>query len=252
VRHRELRLERAVGVRETAATVSNAVAPDATASSARKGGSAVGPSIRPGAGRGTLLLADISGYTAFLEAVSGAHGEEMRVSGVVPPAYPLMTSLLDGIVEKIVPPFVLSKFEGDAVFAFAPDGPSALHGPGLLACLQACYAAFLARVADTRELLWCSCDACSTLNGLDLKFVLHHGEYVALSIAGHDELLGPDVTIAHRLLKNHAVEVASTRAYALLTEAAASHWEAPLQEAFLVTEEYEHMAPIRAYVFKLG
>jgi hypothetical protein len=209
-------------------------------------------SVRPGAGRGTLLLADISGYTAFLEAVAGVHGEEMRVSGVVPPAYPVMTSLLDGIVEKIVPPFVLSKFEGDAVFAFAPEGEFALRAVQLLACLNACYAAFLARIAETRELMWCTCTACSTLNGLDLKFVLHHGEYVALSIAGHEELLGPDVTIAHRLMKNHAAALVGSSAYALLTEAAARHFEAPLDDALAVTEEYEHVTPIRAYVFSLG
>jgi len=211
----------------------------------------VASSVRPGAGRGALLLADISGYTAFLEAVGGVHREEMRDSGVVPAAYPLMTSLLDGIVEKLVPPFILSKFEGDAVFAFAPDGELALQGVQLLACLNACYSAFLARVADTRELMWCSCTACSTLNGLDLKFVVHHGEYVALSIAGHEELLGPDVTIAHRLMKNHAAALVGASAYALLTEAAAGHFEAPLEGALPVTEEYEHVAPIQAYVFRL-
>jgi hypothetical protein len=220
--------------------------------SCQEGNSGVVSSVRPGAGRGALLLADISGYTAFLEAVGGVHGEEMRSTGVVPAAYPLMTSLLDGIVERIVPPFVLSKFEGDAVFAFAPDGEFALRGVQLLACLNACYAAFLARVAETRELMWCSCTACSTLNGLDLKFVLHHGEYVALSIAGHDEILGPDVTIAHRLMKNHAAALVEGSGYALLTEAAVRHFEAPLDDALPVTEEYEHVAPIRAYVFRLG
>jgi hypothetical protein len=208
-------------------------------------------SVRPGAGRGALLLADISGYTAFLEAVGEAHGEEMRLSGVVPPAYPVMTSLLDGIVQTIVPPFILSKFEGDAVFAFAPEGEFALRGHELLACLNACYAAFLTRVADTRELMWCSCTACSTLKGLDLKFVLHHGEYVALSIAGHEELLGPDVTIAHRLMKNHAAALVGGSAYALLTETAVAQFEAPIDEALPVTERYEHVAPIRAYAFRL-
>jgi hypothetical protein len=65
-----------------------------------------------GAGRGTLLLADISGYTAFLQAVAGAHAADMAAGRFVPKAYPLLTSLLDGIVGRIVPPFVLSKLEG--------------------------------------------------------------------------------------------------------------------------------------------
>ncbi len=100
--------------------------------------------------------------------------------------------------------------------------------------------------------MWCSCTACSTLNGLDLKFVLHYGEYVALSIAGHEELLSPDVTIAHRLMKNHAAALVGGSAYALVTEAAAGRFEAPLDGALPLIEEYEHVSPIQAYVFKLG
>jgi hypothetical protein len=65
-----------------------------------------------GAGRGTLLLADISGYTAFLQAVAAAHVAEMAAGRFVPKAYPLLTSLLDGIVGRIAPPFLLSKLEG--------------------------------------------------------------------------------------------------------------------------------------------
>jgi hypothetical protein len=81
-----------------------------------------------GYGRGTLLLADISGYTAFLQAVAGAHASDMAAGSFVPKAYPLLTSLLDGIVEQIVPPFILSKLEGDAVFAFAPQGELGVRG----------------------------------------------------------------------------------------------------------------------------
>jgi hypothetical protein len=78
-----------------------------------------------GAGRGTLLLADISGYTAFLQAVAGAHATDMAAGRFVPKAYPLLRSLLDGIVGRIAPPFVLSKLEGDAVL---PSPPKASWG----------------------------------------------------------------------------------------------------------------------------
>lgn len=57
--------------------------------------------------RGALLLADVSGYTGFLQAVAGAHGEEMATMQELPAAYPLMTSLLNGIVTRLVPPFRL-------------------------------------------------------------------------------------------------------------------------------------------------
>ena len=38
-------------------------------------------------------------------------------------------------------------------------------------------------------------------NGLDLKFIVHAGAFVVQSIAGGHELVGPDVGMAHRLLK---------------------------------------------------
>jgi hypothetical protein len=103
-----------------------------------------------GAGRGTLLLADISGYTAFLQAVAGAHAADMAAGRFVPKAYPLLTSLLDGIVGRIVPPFVLSKLEGDAVFAFAADGELEVRGQSVVDCLHGCYDAYRARLDETR------------------------------------------------------------------------------------------------------
>jgi len=198
-----------------------------------------------------LLLADISGYTGFLGAVSEAHGEEMRSSGQIPAAYPLMSSLLDGIVERVVPPFLLSKFEGDAVFAFGPEDEAIPRGPAILGCLQDCYTAFVTRLHQAKDLMWCSCSACSRINELDLKFVLHHGEFVAMSISGHEELLGHEVTVAHRLLKNHAPEVVRTTGYALITATAITSLDVPVEGATPVIEEYEHIGPVRAFVVEL-
>jgi len=62
----------------------------------------------PGKNRATLILADISGYTRFLSAVGTAHQAQLE-QGDTPAAYPLMTTLLDTIVQDLVPPFVLSK-----------------------------------------------------------------------------------------------------------------------------------------------
>ena len=41
---------------------------------------------------------------------------------------------------------------------------------------------------------------------LDLKIVVHHGSVIRHRIAGREELVGSDVIVAHRLLKNHVVE----------------------------------------------
>lgn len=199
--------------------------------------------------RGTLLLADISGYTAFLQSVGVAHGDEMAKSGVVPEAYPLMTALLDGIVARLVPPFSLSKTEGDAVFAFADDEGFQLRGDAILECIDACYAAFRDDLRALEDSLTCGCNACNLGVKLDLKFVMHHGGYVVQPIAGRHELLGPDVNAVHRLLKNHVADTLGDRAYALFTSSAADYLGVPAGGSFSVTERYEHFAPIEAMVF---
>ena len=205
-----------------------------------------------GAGRGTLLLADISGYTAFLQAVAEAHAADMAAGTFVPKAYPLLTSLIDGIVERIAPPFVLSKLEGDAVFAFAAEGELGIRGQSVVDCLTACYEGYRARLNEASELMTCTCDACLSISGLELKFVLHHGKYIVQSVAGHQELLGPDVTISHLLLKNHVADLIGRSAYALVTESAAAHLNLPLERALPITEEYDHYAPVRASVLTLS
>ena len=203
----------------------------------------------PTANRGTLLLADISGYTAFLQGVGAVHGEEMAETGVVPEAYPIMSTLLDGIVDRLVPPFTLSKTEGDAVFAFAPDSDLPLRGQSILACMSACYTTFQGQVQAMEAALTCGCNACSLGIKLDLKFVMHHGGYVIQPIAGRQELLGPDVNAVHRLLKNHARDIVGDHAYALLTSAATSHLDVPVATASPLTEIYDHFAPIETFVF---
>jgi len=201
-----------------------------------------------GSGTGTLLLADISGYTAFLQAVAEAHAEDLRAGRFVPEAYPLLTSLLDGVVDRIAPPFEVSEVEGDAVFAFAAEGSLALRGPSVIAFLAGCYQAYRARLQKAMDVMPCACDACSSIGGLELKFVVHRGTYIVQSIAGRQSLLGPDVTVAHLLLKNHVRDLIGRVAYALLTESAVTHLEVPVDHALAITEEYEHFPAIRGYV----
>ena len=101
------------------------------------------------------------------------------------------------------------------------------------------------------EIWSCQCTACSRVGDLELKFVLHAGSYVVQSIGGGRELVGPEVVMAHRLLKNHAAELVGHRANALITEAAAARLAVPSDGAWELTETYEHYAPIAARVYAL-
>jgi class 3 adenylate cyclase len=201
--------------------------------------------------RGTLLLADISGYTGFLQGVADAHHALIVEADEPPVAYALLSSLLDRIVAELVPPFRLAKFEGDAVFAVATDDELTMRGPDMLACLRSCHAAFHERLAAANSEWTCTCGSCRRIGDLGLKFVMHHGDYVIQRIAGQEELLGPEVNIAHRLLKNHAQELIGPRPYALLTDAAMTSLGVPPAGMVPTTETYEHVPPIQAHILAL-
>jgi hypothetical protein len=205
----------------------------------------------PVAVSGPLLLADISGYTSFLQAVAEAHQHDAFANGAVPDAYAMMSSLLDGIVERLVPPFTLSKLEGDAVFAYATAMDQMPRGAALLECVAGCYAAFRDRLEEAHKIWTCTCGACIRVDGLDLKFILHAGPFVLQSIAGRQELVGPEVVMAHRLLKNSAAGLLGHGAYALITDAAVVAFDVPAAAGRPLTETYEHYPPIGALVFSL-
>ena len=205
----------------------------------------------PSSTSGLLVLADISGYTAFLQAVAEAHADDAFADGAVPDAYAVISHLLDGIVERLVPPFTLSKLEGDAVFAYTDGAGEEPVGRVLFDCMVACYSDFRERV-DTARAVWpCWCDACSRISALDLKFVLHAGGFVIQDIAGGRELVGPQVVAAHRLLKPSTPELAGAGGFALVTRAAAELSGLPVEDALHVVETVEHYPPIDAYVLRV-
>lgn len=211
---------------------------------------ALGPTP-PRAANGALLLADIGGYTSFLRSVATAHEADAFANGAVPDAYAMISSLLDGIVGRLVPPFSLSKLEGDAVFAYATDPTQLPQGAGLLECVQACYDEFRARLEAAHDVWTCRCDACLRIDALDLKFILHAGPFVIQQIAGRGELAGAEVVMAHRLLKNDAAQLVGHGAYALLTAAAVRRFAVPADDAMPLVAQYEHYPPIDAFVYPL-
>jgi hypothetical protein len=59
---------------------------------------------------------------------------------------------------------------------------------------------------------------------LALKLVAHHGQFIVQEVVGNRELLGPDVVVAHRLLKKHVTEQTGLGGYALFTQACAARF----------------------------
>jgi hypothetical protein len=172
------------------------------------------------AGERYLLLADISGYTGFMTGVEQAHGVDF--SGGIPAAYSVLGALLGAVSDGVEPDFAVVKLEGDAVFASAPAAGLDGHGERVLAKLEAMYRAFTdgrTRAIPSADHI---CTACPAVAHLDLKIVLHRGPAVRQAVGTGSDLLGPAVTVAHRLLKNTIRERIGFRPYLFLTDAAAS------------------------------
>ena len=163
----------------------------------------------------------------------------------------MMSSLLDGIVERLVPPFTLSKLEGDAVFVYATETDLPPRGADFRACIDGCYAGFRAGLEAAHGIWTCTCDACLRIESLELKFIVHTGPFVIQEIAGRSELIGPEVVMAHRLLKTEASNHVDRPAYLLVTAAAASRLEIPIDHAVPLVASYEHYAPIDTFIFPL-
>ncbi len=153
---------------------------------------------------GCLVLADISGYTAYLEGAELEHASDV------------LTDLLETLVGRMRPVLEVLEVEGDAVFAWADS--DAIGASMLLDAVESTYFAFRARLRDVTRLTTCRCEACKLIPNLDLKFIVHAGTFVLTEVAGNRRLTGSDVVVAHRLLKNDVREDTGLHAYAFLTE----------------------------------
>jgi uncharacterized protein YndB with AHSA1/START domain len=139
---------------------------------------------------------------------------------------------------------IISKIEGDAIFAHAPEAKMP-RGEAILELIESTYVAFRARREAAHRRTTCTCNACRNISHLDLKFVAHHGDYFVQNIAGTRELVGSDVNLIHRLLKNHVSESTGWRAYALFTERSLQHLNARPEGLFECVESYEHLGEVR-------
>jgi uncharacterized protein DUF2652 len=150
--------------------------------------------------RGCLAIADISGYTNLLLSTELEHAEDA------------VNDLLRRVVDALGPVLTLSKLEGDAAFTYVLEG--AFSTSTLLDAIDNAYDAFRRRLRDIQHGTTCPCQACLQLPDLDLKFVVHDGAFVRRD----DELVGRDVILVHRLLKNSAAEAIGSRGYLMLTQ----------------------------------
>jgi hypothetical protein len=142
------------------------------------------------------------------------------------------------------------KLEGDAVFYYAPADmlPEAER---LLEHIEVCYFDFVNHIQTIQRLTNCPCRACSAMHTLDLKFFAHYGEYMVQKLPGTaEDIVGRDVILLHRLLKNSVTEKMGLRGYALLTNACLQRM-GNVSSIAPHTETYEHIGEVECGVYNL-
>ncbi|MBI4535322.1 MAG: DUF2652 domain-containing protein [Ignavibacteriae bacterium] len=141
-----------------------------------------------------LLLADISGYTHFMREspVASSHARQIIVR------------LLKSLIDASAPPLTVAELEGDAVFFYATtsDDEIARIAIEVKDQMLRLFASFRTEARKLAEMKACECDACSNVEGLRLKQILHVGDVATERVNQFNKLFGVDVILVHKLLKN--------------------------------------------------
>lgn len=190
--------------------------------------------------KGFFVLTDISGYTEFLTKSELDHAQDA------------LQSLFDVQIAHINHPFVISGFRGDAIFMYVPE-TNICTPQTLLESLENLYIVFADTLRQMTYNTTCTCRACENMSKLDLKMVIHHGEYAIQKLGDREELLGPDVIVPHRMLKNNVVEATGVQCYALFSEAASEALNLSELAYPLVpySEAYEHLGEVKMQIVDL-
>lgn len=185
--------------------------------------------------QGTLVLADISGYTSYMAGTEHEHSIE------------ILKELMETIARSFEGRLRIDQLEGDALCATTER-----TDPEVVTWLHDTFGRFHERLRDIRELSTCPCRACSSAGDLGLKFIVHRGEFSRQQIGQQVQLYGTDVNLVHRLAKNSV----PLREYLFATAVTLAGWPGSAREGFIdapqrydvgeVDAGYSDLAPVRA------
>jgi len=148
-----------------------------------------------------IYIPDISGFTKFVTETEISHSQH------------IISELIEIIIESNELEFNISEVEGDAVLFYQKgNAPSIVD---VFNQTKKMFTKFHEHLAIIKRDNVCQCGACQTSSNLSLKFVSHYGELKEVAIRSFNKILGSDVILAHRLLKNNL----SSKEYVLFTEA---------------------------------
>lgn len=151
--------------------------------------------------QGLLLIPDISGFTEFVTEVEISHSEH------------IITELLELLINTDSLDLNLCEIEGDALFFYKGGPVPSLDS--LIDQTRLWYLTFHSHLNLLRRDTLCKCGACQNLGNLGLKVVGHRGDFAVYNLKNKIKIIGKDVIVVHRLLKN----TVDKREYFMLTDA---------------------------------
>ncbi len=135
-----------------------------------------------------LFMPDISGFTKFINETEIEHSTH------------IIQELLEIIVNANEINLELLEIEGDAVFFFRLGKmPAAAE---IIQQTKKIFEKFHQHLLKYESHRLCQCGACRTASNLTLKFIIHAGPVGSFNVGNNFKLIGKDIIILHRLLKN--------------------------------------------------
>ncbi len=136
-----------------------------------------------------IFIPDISGFTKFVTKTSIEHSSA------------IIKELLEVLMEQNTLGLHLVEIEGDALLYYKKENKET----ATQAIIDQCKSMFLAfhqhlKLYERDRI--CNCEACSSTHKLGLKFIVHSGEVVLQKIFDQEKIMGKEVILAHRLMKN--------------------------------------------------
>ena len=195
---------------------------------------------------GFLYIPDISGFTKFITQTEIEHSNE------------IISDLIEVIIKSNDLGLNISEIEGDSVLFYLLGEPPVLEA--IVDQSKKTFIDFHAAIQTMTEEFDCNCKACTTISNLTLKFITHWGECKEVPIQKFTKLIGSDVILAHRLLKNSVPD----KEYLLLSQKYLDHQKSKslIREAWInykqnieiledfgeINIQYIPLSPLKSFV----
>jgi len=147
-----------------------------------------------------IFIPDISGFTKFVTECEINHTNH------------IISNLINIILNSNLLELKLSEIEGDAVLFYSKGAPPKKEE--IIQQSKRMFIDFHTNLKAMERNFFCKCRSCTTASNLTLKFIVHYGVCKEVPIHNSTKLIGSDVILAHKLLKNNIPE----REYILLSE----------------------------------